>query len=77
MPTYNIKIVNQHFEQAATQTAPNDDKAWQLAIKSAIIIAAEQVSEGEQFFGAEVSLETDGRKLGRYVLSVGASHLKE
>lgn len=52
-------------------------KAWQTAIRSAIKIAADQVSHGSPFFGAEVTLEQGKKRIGRYVVSVAAAPLKD
>jgi hypothetical protein len=77
MPTYSVTIVNEHFSQSAEQKAPDVAKAWQLAIGSAIAIAADQVSHGNPFFGAEVTLRDGNKQVGRYVVSVGATPLKD
>jgi hypothetical protein len=77
MPTYRVTIVNEHFSSSEDQEAPEVSKAWQEAIGSAISIAAEQVSHGNPFFGAEVTLEEGNKKIGRYVVSVGATPLKD
>ena len=52
MATYNVSIVNEHFSATEEQEAPDVAKAWQAAIRSAIDIAADQVSHGNPFFGA-------------------------
>jgi hypothetical protein len=49
--------------------------AWQKAIGTAIAIAGDQVSHGNPFFGAEVTLEEGNRRIGRYVVAVGATPL--
>ncbi len=77
MPSYRVTIVNEHFSQTAEHEAPDMMRAWQDAIKSAIDIAADQVSHGNPFFGAEVTLEEDNKKVGRYVVSVGATPLHD
>ena len=77
MPTYRVTIVNEHFSQDAEQEAADVTKAWQKALHSAITIAAEQVSHGNPFFGAVVTLEEGNKQLARYVVSVGASPLKD
>ena len=51
--------------------------AWQEAFKSAIMIASDQVSHGAPFFGAEVRLEKGKTLVGRYIVSVGATALKD
>jgi hypothetical protein len=77
MPTYRVSIVNEHFSSSEEQEAPDVVKAWQKAIGSAVTIAADQVSHGNPFFGAEVTLAEGNKKLGRYVVSVGATPLKD
>lgn len=77
MPKYELTIVNEHFSQTAEQKASDDIEAWKKAISSAVTIAADQVSHGAPFFGAEVTLQKDGMRLGRYVVSVGATPLKD
>ena len=77
MPTYRISVVNEHFSSSEDHEAPDTVKAWQTAIASAVAIAAEQVSHGNPFFGAEVTLEQGKKRIGRYVVSVGATPLKD
>jgi hypothetical protein len=76
MPTYRVSIVNEHFSQSAEQDAPDVIAAWQKAISGAIAVAADQVSHGNPFFGAEVTLEEGNKQIGRYVVGVGVSPLK-
>jgi len=77
MPTFDITIVNEHFEQSAELEAPDVATAWQRAIESTITIAADQVTHGNPFFGAEVTLAKGSERIGRYVVSVGATPLKD
>jgi hypothetical protein len=77
MPTYRLTIVNEHFSQSGEQESRDNIEAWKIAIASAINIAADQVSHGNPFFGAEVTLEQGNQKIGRYVVSVGATPLKD
>jgi hypothetical protein len=77
MPSYTVTIVNEHFSQNGEHEAPDNIGAWKSAISSAITIAADQVSHGNPFFGAEVSIALGDEKLGRYVVSVGATPLKD
>jgi len=77
MPTYRVTVVNEHFSQAGEHEAPDVVKAWQKAIGAAIAIAADQVSHGNPFFGAEVTLEEGNKQIGRYVVAVGATPLKD
>ena len=77
MPTYSVTIINEHFSQSADEEARDIVEAWQRAIGSAIAIAGDQVSHGSPFFGAEVRLEEGNKQIGRYVLAVGVSPLKD
>ena len=77
MADYRLSIVNEHFSDTAELKADDMVRAWQEAIKSAITIAADQVSHGNPFFGSEVKLEEGGKLVGRYVVSVGATPLKD
>lgn len=77
MPIYRVTIVNEHFSASEEQDSPDVVKAWESAIRSAITIAADQVSHGNPFFGAEVTLEEGNKRLGRYVVSVGSTPLKD
>jgi hypothetical protein len=77
MPTYHVSIVNEHYSQSGEQEAADVVSAWQKAIASTIALAADQVSHGNPFFGAEVTLEQGNKQIGRYVVSVGASPLKD
>jgi hypothetical protein len=77
MPNYRLSIVNSHFSQEGEHEAADVVTAWQKAIRAAIAIAADQVSHGNPFFGAEVTLEEGNKQIGRYVISVGATPLKD
>lgn len=77
MAAYRLTIINGHFSDTENLKARDAEHAWQEAIKSAIEIAAEQVSHGSPFFGAEVKLEENETVIGRYVVSVGATLLKD
>jgi len=77
MATYRVSIVNEHFTSSEEQESADVVTAWQSAIGSAIAIAADQVSHGNPFFGAEVTLEQGSKRIGRYVVSVAAAPLKD
>jgi hypothetical protein len=51
------------------QAEPTVRKGW--------LAAGEQVSHGNPFFGAEITLEEGKKRIGRYVVSVGATPLKD
>lgn len=75
--TYRISVVNEHFRASNEHECDEVTKAWQQAIRGAIEIAADQVSHGAPFFGAEVTLDEGKHRVGRYIVSVGASPLKD
>ena len=77
MAIYSVSIVSEHFAATEDQESPDVLKAWQKAIRSAVVIAADQVSHGNPFFGAEVTLDQGNKRIGRYVVSVGATPLKD
>jgi hypothetical protein len=77
MPTYRVTIVNEHFSQEGEHEAADVVTAWQKAIGAAIEIAADQVSHGNPFFGAEITLADGNNRIGRYVVAVGATPLKD
>jgi transcription elongation GreA/GreB family factor len=77
MPRFRVTIVNEHFASSEEQEASDVIEAWRTAIRSAIVIASDQVSHGNPFFGAEVTLTQGRKRIGRYVISVGATPLKE
>ena len=77
MGNFQLSIVNEHFSDTADLEAKDELHAWQNALRSAIHIAADQISHGSPFFAAEVRLESGKKLIGRYVVSVGASPLKD
>lgn len=77
MPTYTVTIINGHFSQTGEQESRDNIEAWKSAISSAITIAADQVSNGNPFFGAEVTVTLGKEQIGRYLVSVGATPLKD
>ena len=77
MSIYTVTIVNEHFSQIGEEEAPNNSEAWKKAIASAISIAADQVSHGNPFFGAEITIAQGDEHVGRYLVSVGATPLKD
>lgn len=77
MPSYTVTIVNEHFTQTGEQESRDNIEAWRTAIASTITIAADQVSHGSAFFGAEVTVTLGKELIGRYLVSVGATPLKE
>jgi len=77
MPTYSVTIVNGHFSQTGEQVSRDNIEAWKAAISSATAIDADQVSNGNPFFAAEVTVTQGKEQIGRYLVSVGATPLKD
>ena len=77
MPNYRVHIVNEHFADSGEEEAPDIVTAWQKATHSAVLIAADQVTHGNPFFGAEVTLQEGKKRIGRWAVSVGATPLKD
>ena len=77
MAIYSLEIINEHFSQTGDLEADDNVNAWKQAIASAITIAADQVSHGNPFFGAVLTLAHGNKEIGRYIVSVGSSPLKE
>ncbi len=77
MPTFSIRIVNEDFSASEERELPDQDSARREALKGAIAIGAEALYEGkEKLFGAEVSIAEGGQPRLRFVVTVGASPLK-
>jgi hypothetical protein len=77
MATFQLEITNEHFQQSGELEAPDVSGAWTKALESAITIAADQVSHGNPYFGAVITLAEGDKRIGRYVVSVGATPLKD
>lgn len=77
MPTYSVTIVNGHFSQTGEQVSRDNIEAWKAAISSATAIDADQVSNGNPLFAAEVTVTQGKEQIGRYLVSVGATPLKD
>ena len=77
MTTYRISVVNEHFSSIDEHECADVVTAWRQAIRGALAIAADQVSHGNPYFGAEIVLDEGKKRIGRYVVSVGAAPLKD
>ena len=75
MPSFRISVVNQHFRASNEHDLPSAEAARTEAIKGALQIGTGEVCMNRPFFGAEVSIESDGESVGRYVVSIGVSSL--
>ena len=75
MPLYKITVNNRTFTACDDHDMPSIEAAGRQGIRAALAIGAEEVGEGEAYFGAEIRVEEEGKIVGRYVVSVGASPL--
>jgi hypothetical protein len=76
METFRVAVIDEHFISEDDFQAADEQAALAKALRSALDIAAEQVSAGKPFFGAEVTLSRGEAVLSRMVVSVGVSPLK-
>lgn len=65
MATYRISVINEHFTSSNEHECGDVVTAWQQAIRGALAIAADQVSHGNPYFGAEIVLDEGKRRVGR------------
>lgn len=77
MPTFSITVVNQDFESSNQRDLPTIESASSEAIKGALEIGMAEVGADKPFFAAEVKLAADGEQIGRYVVSIGVSPLRQ
>jgi hypothetical protein len=76
VPTFRICIVNSDFRDCEDAHLQNVEAARKQALKGALQIGADEIAGGSTFFGAEVSVESDGEVLERMMVAIGASTLK-
>lgn len=76
MPTLLVTVVNETIESRNHHEAATASDAYQRAIRGALEIGVDEVSNGKPFFGAEVKVENGDSLMGRFVVSVGASPLQ-
>jgi hypothetical protein len=76
MPKFRIRIVNSAFSAEEEQEVPDFEAAKREGLKGALNIGVDQVLKGEPFFGAEVSVDSEGDQRVRFLVSVGASPLQ-
>ena len=76
MPNFRVSVVNQHFSSSNDHEFPDLEAARKHAIQGAIAIGTDEVIGGEEHFVAELILDQEGRRIERFVISVGASPLQ-
>ncbi len=73
MPTFRIHVRNADFTASDEHDFENLAAAKFEAAKGALYIGADEVAGGKPYFGAEISIESDGQPPERFVVSVGMS----
>ncbi len=76
MPTFRITVINQTFTACDDHDLPSFDAARVKGIKAALDIGSEEVAGGNPFFAAEVIVAEKDEKLGRFLVSIGASSIQ-
>lgn len=76
MPVFRISVVNEHFSASNAHDLPSVEVARAEAIKGALQIGTSEICEGKSLFGAEVCVEHEGERLGRFIVSIGVSPLQ-
>ena len=76
MPTFQIRVINTHYDNSNKLDLPSAEEARAEALKSALQIGVEEVCNGTPFFGAEVRVESDGKVHDRLVVAIGVSPLR-
>jgi hypothetical protein len=77
MPKFHISIVNEEFTACEDRELRDPEAARQEALRGAIAIGADQLCDGAKLFGAEVSVDEQDGPNRRFVVTVGASPLKD
>jgi hypothetical protein len=77
MATHAITIANEEFSTSDEFEAADPEKARKQAIGSALAIGSDQVAGGKPYFRALVTLREGNKELIQFVVSLGASPLKE
>ena len=76
MPTFRLRTVNKHFSFANDVELASFEAARSEALKGALEVGTEEVCNGKEFFGAEITIENDGEVVQRLMVAVGASPLQ-
>jgi hypothetical protein len=77
MPKFHISVVNEEFTACEERELRDAEAARQEALRGAIAIGADQLCDGAKLFGAEVSVGEHNGPNRRFVVTVGASPLKD
>lgn len=75
MAAFTVTVVNREFRTREDVTAADQAAARSEALRGALAIGVQEVCNGTPFFGAEVSIEGEGEKPERFLVSMGTSPL--
>ena len=76
MPPFRISVVNHILSATNDQEFPSLEEARKQAIKAAIAIGTDEVTNGKSFFGAEVLVKNGEEMLCRLIVAIGTSPLQ-
>jgi hypothetical protein len=76
MPTYRISVVNKDFTASEDIDAPDVNAARTEALRGALHIGTDEICEGKMFFGAEISIQGDGKAAERLMIAIGTTPLR-
>lgn len=76
MPSFHITVLNKDFCSTNQHECADVGAARQAAIKGALEIGIDHLGEDKPFFGAEITVEEENKRVGHYVVALGFSPLK-
>ena len=76
VPAYRITIVNKDFTASEDVEAAGSDVARTEALRGALNIGTDEICEGKMFFGAEITIQGDGKAPEWLMVAIGASSLR-
>ena len=77
MPAYQIHVVNSDFEARNQVDARDFEEARQQGLRAALEIGTDELCKGTTaLFGAQISVESEGELMERFMVVVAQSPLK-
>ena len=76
MTIFRISVANQTFRACGSHDLPSIEDARREGIRGALGIGCDEVRQGKEFFGAEVTIDCDEEVVGRFIVSIEAWSLQ-
>ena len=76
MTAYRITIVNRDFAASEDIEVADAGVARTEALRGALHIGTDEICEGKMFFGAEITVQGDGKAPERMMIAIGTSPLR-